>query len=150
MKLEDFNLAKDRRARLGDLSVHFPHYAAALIYKNTKIRLTGAVFSFAFGGHFSRLENSSHSDDTRGSIVIISCSVSSQKPSLSKPSRHSETTAGTHCAPYTQLCRNKPTAKTKQGRLLSHWVINESTSRRFQHLFLGKRCRKHWTYRGAN
>ena len=60
----------------------FSHYAAALIYRNTKIRLNGAIFSFAFGGHFSCLENSSHSDGTRGSIVIIACSVRVQRPGL--------------------------------------------------------------------
>lgn len=60
----------------------FSHYAAALIYRNTKIRLNGAIFSFAFGGHFSCLENSSHSDFTRGSTVIIACSVRVQGPSL--------------------------------------------------------------------
>lgn len=60
----------------------FSHYAAALIYRNTKIRLNGAIFSFAFGGHFSCLENSSHSDGTRGSIVIIACSVWVQRPGL--------------------------------------------------------------------
>lgn len=60
----------------------FFHYAAALIYRNTKIRLNGAIFSFAFGGHFSCLENSSHSDSTRGSIVIIACSERVQRPGL--------------------------------------------------------------------
>lgn len=53
----------------------FSHYAAALIYRNTKIRLNWAIFSFAFRGHFSCLENSSHSDGTRGSIVIMACSM---------------------------------------------------------------------------
>lgn len=60
----------------------FSHYAAALIYRNTKIQLNGAIFSFAFGGHFSCLENSSHSDGTRGSIVIIACSVRVRRPGL--------------------------------------------------------------------
>lgn len=60
----------------------FSHYAAALIYRNTKIRLNGAIFSFAFGGHFSCLENSSHSNGTRGSTVIIACSVKVQKLGL--------------------------------------------------------------------
>lgn len=60
----------------------FSHYAAALIYRNTKIRLNGAIFSFDFGGHFSCLENSSHSDGTRGSIVLIACSVRVQRPGV--------------------------------------------------------------------
>lgn len=60
----------------------FSHYAAALIYRNTKIRLNGAIFSFAFGGHFSCLENSSHSNSTSGSIVIIACSVRVSRPGL--------------------------------------------------------------------
>lgn len=60
----------------------FSHYAAALIYRNTKIRLNEAIFSFAFGGHFSCLENSSYSEGTRGSIVIIACSERVQSPSL--------------------------------------------------------------------
>lgn len=59
----------------------FSHYAAALISRNTKIRLNGAIFSFAFGGHFSCLGNSSHSEGTRGSIVIRACSVRVQRPS---------------------------------------------------------------------
>lgn len=60
----------------------FSHYAAALIYRNTKIRLNEAIFSFAFGGHFSCLENSSHSNSTRGSIVIIACFVRVWRPGL--------------------------------------------------------------------
>lgn len=54
----------------------FSHYAAALINRNAKIRLNGAIFSFAFRGHFSCMVNSSHSDGTRGFIVII------QRPGL--------------------------------------------------------------------
>lgn len=135
----------------------FSHYAAALIYRNTKIRLNGAIFSFAFGGHFSCLENSSHSDFTRGSIVIIACSVRVQRPGLHGLADTSWTTAGTHCAPYTQLCSDGPTAKKRQGRLLSHLLINRGRKNSTvtalsirSHLLLGKPCRKHWTYCGAN
>ena len=63
----------------------FSHYATALIYRNTEIRLNGAIFSFAFGGHFSCLENSSNSDGTRGSIVLITGSVRVQRLSLHSP-----------------------------------------------------------------
>lgn len=127
----------------------FSHYAAALIYRNTKIQLNGAIFSFAFGGHFSCLENSSHSFCTRGSIVIIARSVRVQRPGSAQPGGRSRTTAGTHSAQHTQLCSNGPTANRRQGRLLSHGLIDNGG--RFQqwllsawaHLWLGKPCKKH-------
>lgn len=82
-------------------------------------------------------------------------SVFSEGPEArsAQPGRHSKSTAGIHSAPYAQLCTNEPTAKTKQGRLLSHCVIDTGrknspvTSLSIRsHLLLGKPCRKHWTY----
>lgn len=97
----------------------FSHYAAALISRNTKIQLNGAIFSFAFGGHFSCLENFSHSDVTRGSAVIMACSLRVYGPGV-----HSLTdtqgqqlgfTAGNHSASHIQLCGSWPTGKIRQG-----------------------------------
>lgn len=86
----------------------FSHYAAALIYRNTKIRLNEAIFSFAFGGHFSCLENSSHSNGTRGSIVIIACSVR-----LWRPGQHS--LSDTH-GPQQELTLHHPLPSVAMGQ----------------------------------
>lgn len=74
-----------------------------------------------------------------------------------RPGRHSWTTAGTNSAQYTQLCSNGLTAKTRQGRLQSHRLINKGRKNSpvtalsiRSHLLLGKPCKKHWTYCGAN
>lgn len=63
----------------------FSHYSATLIYRNTKIRLNGAIFSFAFRGHFTCLKNSGNLDGTWGSIVIIASSVRVQKLGAHSP-----------------------------------------------------------------
>lgn len=129
----------------------FFHYAATLINRNAKIRLNGAIFSFAFRGHFSCLVNSSHSDGTRGFIVII------QRPGL-----HS--LAGT-CGPQLKLtphhtpscvAMDQQQRQGRRGYFPMVWSIREGRIHQWllsvlSHIFcLAKPCKKYWTYCGAN
>lgn len=119
----------------------FSHYAAALIFRNTKIRLNGAIFSFAFGGHFSCLENSSHSNSTSGSIEIIACSVR-----VSRPGLHS--LADTR-GPQHELTLQHPlscVARAQRQSMGDHcpmvWLIKDWRIHQW-HYLLGKLCDKH-------
>lgn len=123
----------------------FSHYAAALIYRNTKIRLNGAIFSFAFGGHFSCLENSTDSDGTRGSIVIIACSARVRRPGLHSQadSPRPELELPLH---HTSSCVARGRSKGKGGKLLSHGLINKREEKSpltaLSMLLLDKPCTK--------
>lgn len=87
-----------------------PHYSIALICRNTKIRLNGAISSFAFRGHFSCLKNSSNSNGAGGFIVIIASSEKLQRLGL-----HSQNSAEIVSALHSQLSENESIAQTKQG-----------------------------------
>lgn len=80
--------------------------------KNTKIWLNGAIFSFAFGGHFSCLENSGHSEDAKGSIVRTACLVKAWRPH-----RHLGSTAGIHSA-----LRSPAVQQHTDGKATVPWI----------------------------
>lgn len=96
----------------------FFHYAAALISGNTKIQLNGAIFSFAFEGHFSCSENSCHSDGTRG----LRCNNSLICEGPQAPGEHSLAVAHGPQLEFTlrrasSCASDRPTAKTRGGEV---------------------------------
>lgn len=127
----------------------FSHYAAALIYRNTEIQLNGAIFSFAFGGHFSCLENYSHSNSTSGSIVIIASSVRVSRPGLhSLADTHGPQQELTLLHPPSCVARGQQQRQSMGDYCPMVWSIKEKRIHQWHNL-LGKPRNKHWTYYGA-
>lgn len=104
----------------------FSHYATALIYRNTKIQLNGAIFSFAFGGHFSCLKNSSNSDGKRGFIVLITGSVRVRRLGLHSPA-DSHRSVLEFSLNHTPSCvaTNQQLRQSKEGNCPVMWSTKE-------------------------